>query len=962
MERAPLQILGDRLAALRWVDGECSRLLNPVPDKVKERLKRLHYLDNLQRAGRSVDAGNERGRAAFDTAWTGRGSDWAYLDAATSWIQTNGDLRYLAAQRPERGGYPDAVAALLARGEKAGAEFSGLLEMLKAGSEVVLGTSNITVAPLAAIAGRLRGWQDNMEQLSKWVAWRERADAALALGLAPLIERLSDSRLVTDAALATFEIAYYDTLLGAMIEAAPELGRFDGELHERHVLSFANLDRERIKAASLEVVRAHHKRIPPRDGAVGPLGVLRGEMARKRGHMPIRQLMQRAGAAVQALKPVMMMSPLSVAQFLTPGHVSFDLLVMDEASQIQPVDALGAIARARQVVVVGDERQLPPSSFFAKLTGSQEDDDGEGAQVADIESILGLFSARGLPQRMLRWHYRSRHQSLIAVSNNQFYENKLFIVPSPYTQEAGMGLAFHHVAGGVFEDNANKAEARAVAEAVIRHAKTHTELSLGVCAFSVTQRRAIQDELEVLRRANPDAEPYFQAHHAEPFFVKNLENVQGDERDVIMISVGYARNAQGYMAMRFGPLGAEGGERRLNVLISRAKRRCEVFASITDEDIDTERGRGKGVFAFKLFLHFARTGNLDIPRIGARDMDSLFEEQVARVLKERGYQVSSQVGIAGFFIDLAVGDAERPGRYLLGIECDGVAYHSSRSARDRDRLRQAVLEDHGWIIHRIWSYDWFQRPREQTERLIAAIDAARVELDARMELSLQRHRAVPIQVVTVDRGDVVEVGLMDADRPDASGEAYIEATIDRVGTYDLHETPIGRLAALVEQVVKVESPIHIDEVTSRLRDAWNLGRAGSRVQSAVEDAVGVALAQGVIRREGDFLLDPSALPRLRNRQNVLSASLRKTEMLPPSEIAAGMVEIIAINMGATDDELVGTLARRLGFKATSSQLRDILLKILEALLAQGKLQRRNGLVVLVDPEAVLAPALEPVPM
>ncbi|WP_026595016.1 DEAD/DEAH box helicase, partial [Dickeya dianthicola] len=329
-------------------------------------------------------------------------------------------------------------------------------------------------------------------------------------------------------------------ILSLMVKDEPELARFDGDLHSRRIVNFAEMDLRRIKAASFEVVRAHHKAIPSKVG-VGPVGVLRAEMARKRGHMAIRQLMIKAGAAIQALKPVMMMSPLSVAQFLAPGKQSFDLLVMDEASQIQPVDALGAIARSKQIVVVGDERQLPPTSFFAKMTGSADDqDDDDSTQVADIESILGLFVARGLPQKMLRWHYRSRHQSLIAVSNSQFYENKLYIVPSPYTQEAGMGLRFHHVEDGVFESGSNVIEAKRVATAILEHARSYPNLSLGVATFSVTQRRRIQDELEILRRLNPEFEDFFHAHPSEPFFVKNLENIQGDERDVIIISVGYA--------------------------------------------------------------------------------------------------------------------------------------------------------------------------------------------------------------------------------------------------------------------------------------------------------------------------------------------------------------------------------------------------------------------------------------
>ncbi|NRF77366.1 helicase, partial [Citrobacter braakii] len=375
--------------------------------------------------------------------------------------------------------------------------------------------------------------------------------------------------------------------------------------------------------------------------------------------------------------------------------------------------------------------------------------------------------------------------------------------------EAGMGLQFHHIPDGVFESGGkgtNTVEAKAVAKAIMEHARKYPEQSLGVATFSVSQRKAIQDELELLRRLNPDLEEFFNAHPSEPFFVKNLENVQGDERDVIMISVGYARNTQGYMAMRFGPLGSEGGERRLNVLISRAKRRCEVFASITDEDIDLERAKGKGVFAFKLFLQYARTGRISLAQRTEREMDSVFEEQVADALQKAGYQVHPQVGIAGFFIDLAIADPDMPGRYLIGIECDGRAYHSSRSARERDRLRQAVLEDHGWIIHRIWSTDWFHRPEEQLERTLQAIESAKKELSERTEQLKQRTRAVPVEIVTVDRGPVVEIGLVDSDIAKESEIAYVEATPSANMGYELHETPLGILSEIIEQIVEVESP------------------------------------------------------------------------------------------------------------------------------------------------------------
>ena len=807
--------------------------------------------------------------------------------------------------------------------------------------------------PSHRLTGTLQDWSRGGESLFRWTAYRDRAERGRALGCAQLVDHLTDGSLSPARVIPAFEMAYYEALHDALIRREPELGRFDGSLHSRKVAEFADLDQRRIRVSADETVKAHYSRVPPREGsAIGPLGTLRNELQKKRGHMPIRKLIERAAPALQALKPVFMMSPLSVAQFLPAGLIDFDLLVMDEASQIQPVDALGAVARARQVVVVGDPRQLPPTAFFSRLTSGGSDDDDDGASVSDIESILGLFTARGLPMAMLRWHYRSRHQSLIAVSNRQFYENKLFVVPSPYTAEAGMGLRFHHIPNGIFDTGGkrcNMVEAKIVARAIIAHALETPELSLGVATFSVAQRRAILDELELLRRARPETEGFFHAHAAEPFFVKNLENVQGDERDVIFISVGYGPSVPGgRVPMRFGPLGSDGGERRLNVLISRAKQRCEVFASMTDEDIEPDFAQTrKGVFAFRLFLQFARTGHLTMAEATGRDHDSVFEEQVANALQSRGYRVHRQVGLAGFFIDLAVSDPERPGKYLLGIECDGVAYHDSLSARDRDRLRQSVLESHGWHIHRLWSADWFQRPQQELDRIVAAIEAARLEDEARPAGT----GSAGLRITTQDVGDWTLYDIEPATgaetaEPEGAVRPYVEASVQRPAHVqgELHEAPRGILADLAEQIVTVEGPVHLDEVVIRIRQAWGLARAGGRIRDAVAAGVDLALRKGSLRRDGDFLTVEGRLPDLRDRAAVQSTSLRKPEMLPLDEIAAGAVLLVRQNFGAEPDQLVTELARALGFKATGETLRLRLLAGIDLARGDGRLVEQNGLL------------------
>lgn len=953
IKRVPLGFIEVLAQKLDRIDSKSHQVLKDPGDQPGERLVLVKKIIALQYEKKAIETQSESGSAAFGCEWLSSQSDWQKLISDYAWIEKHGDLRFICATVNDRSGLLNSANQLSSEKSSIVAELENLATELESTSDVIFQSDNQPLR-IENVLSKLTSWTDNVEQLSKWVAWQHRRNQANGQGLSEVVERLEDGRLSLPSCYSSVEYTYYESLFSLMAKHTPSLSRFDGELHTRKVNYFAEMDLRRIKSSSIEVARAHHRRIPSKSGAAGPVGVLRAEMARKRGHMPIRQLMLKAGPAIQALKPVMMMSPLSVAQFLIPGKQKFDLLVMDEASQIQPVDAIGAIARCQQVVVVGDERQLPPTSFFSRMTEASNDDgDDDSTQVADIESILGLFVARGLPQRMLRWHYRSRHQSLIAVSNSQFYENKLFIVPSPYTEEAGMGLRFHYVEDGVFESgagNANPIEARRIATAILQHIQQDPELSLGVATFSVSQRKAIQDELELLRRLNPQYEEFFNAHPGEPFFIKNLENIQGDERDVIMISVGYARNKQGYLAMRFGPLGSQGGERRLNVLISRAKRRCEVFASITDEDIDIERAKGVGVLAFKLFLQYARTGRLSFSSPSGRPMDSIFEEQVASALQARGYQVHPQVGIAGFFIDLAIADPELPGRYLLGIECDGSAYHSSRSARERDRLRQAVLEDHGWIIHRIWSTDWFQRPEEQLQRVINAIENAKSELNSRAEHKPGRSRAVPIDIVTVEREDVIEVGLDRADSANDQSVNYEEAQPDANLSYALHETPTGILADMVEKTVFIESPIHMNEVITRLRTAWGLQRAGARIESVVSLAAQIACKKGNIYEENGFLFHKEVIIQLRNRQNVLSAGLRKPELIAPKEIAAGAIQIVRASLGATEDEIITAVSRMLGFKSTSSVLKRVISEVIEQQIKDKYLKQHDGLIMIEEPQ------------
>jgi very-short-patch-repair endonuclease len=435
--------------------------------------------------------------------------------------------------------------------------------------------------------------------------------------------------------------------------------------------------------------------------------------------------------------------------------------------------------------------------------------------------------------------------------------------------------------------------------------------------------QAIEDQLEILRRTDSSCESFFTSHPFEPFFVKNLENIQGDERDVVFISVGYGRTPEGRLLMSFGPLNQEGGERRLNVLITRARRVCEVFTNLTADDIDLSRTASRGVRALKTFLQYAKEGELDIPITTGREPDSPFEESVLSALQSAGYQVEPQVGSAGFFIDLAVVDPEKPGRYLLGVECDGATYHSARSARDRDRLRQEVLEGLGWRIHRIWSTDWFHNPENELKRLVKAIEDARL------------YASNPESTGQAERDNVADIVR------DAGPNQFTAPSIPVYEVADLRFTNGSNLADWVAEIVHVESPVHIQEVSRRITKAASIKRTGSRIQATIEYGCDEATRQGRVRRRGAFLWHPDMQQApLRDRSGLPSAS-KKLEFVAPEEIAAAIEKVVGDSYGMNRDEIPAAVLRLLGFRRTTEPARQQVTEVLDGIIAEGKLREEG---------------------
>lgn len=857
--------------------GKAKRIARLVSNQAEAPLAALNAALRIQQADAFLKRHGALGAAAFGRLWGGPAEA---MRALVGWRRTHGPaaLDALEAPRP--------------------AIDTGLAGQARAAIEALLGATGLDLAaafgtedpPLPQLARRLADWAAAGALLPVWLGWQQ----ALARmpELAPLAALLEQGRLAPEQAGEVVEQAIEEGLFTAALRADPSLAAFDGTAADRLSAEFRATDAARIALARAETIAAHRARAEAALRERPEAALLRAEMEKKRGHLPLRALIARTAPALFQLKPVLMMSPLSVARFLAPPHglvpgVSVDLLVMDEASQIEPVDALGAIGRARQVVVVGDDRQMPPTRFFASLAEADAGEAGEEeAPLApdQVESILGLMNARGMPSAMLRWHYRSRHESLIATSNAEFYDDRLIVPPSPAPRSAALGLSMVRVQGR-YEGRVNRAEAQAIAWAVLDHARRSPGESLGVVAFSLPQRDAILDALEEARATAPETEPFFAAHAQEPFFVKNLETVQGDERDAMLLSIGYGPDGAGNFPMRFGPLTAEGGERRLNVLITRAKRRMVVFASFGAEQLDLTRTASRGVAALARFLALAGQ-DLTAPGAApppATPLAALMGAQLARA----GFGLRGRVGTGPASLELAATAPD--GACLLGIGTDGADWARLPSARDREIGLPQALEGMGWRLHRAWHLAWFAQPGAETQRLLAALGAPAGPAQAAMP--------APLGAPAPDPG---------------LAEPYREAR-PQLPEEPLASLPFASLALLVSGIVAVEQPVHGEAIIERLA----IARGGAALTGGERQAVMQALSLArqfhkLQESNGFWRVDGTPVPP-RDRRGV-AAHLRHPVLLPPEEVEEAARRLLQLRPQSTEGELVSGILRLLGLE------------------------------------------------
>ncbi|MBK9989829.1 MAG: hypothetical protein IPP19_03585 [Verrucomicrobia bacterium] len=631
-----------------------------------------------------------------------------------------------------------SIGTRLTRYSEAMAELEKVMDRLA--SDVRLRRNSVDTATdhFAALRALTERVPTAWNQIREWCSWQKARRTAMETGLEPLIDKLESPEGTTLDVSALFERSFRRALLFALIEREPALREFFGREHNERIERFRELD-EKLASLSRELIRARLAAGIPRDQGIddvpkAEIGLLRKEIGKRMRHIPVRKLLAGIPKLLPRLKPCVLMSPLSVAQYLEASHESFDVVIFDEASQIPVWDAVGAIARGKQLIMVGDPKQLPPTNFFSSA-GDEDEDDLTPDANKDLESVLDELMSNQVRHKRLQWHYRSRHEGLITFSNRQYYENDLLTFPSP---EAGHGgVRFRHLPEARYDKGGSRTNLKEgealVAELVQRLRSTDgPRRSYGVVTFSQAQQQLVENLLDEERRKHPEIETHFgdvSPVEGEPVFVKNLENVQGDERDVILFSICYGPDESGKVSMNFGPLNRDGGERRLNVAITRAKHEVLVFSGLRSDQIDLTRTRARGVRDLKHFLDYADRGPKALAAAttssSTAEADSEFERMVAARIRKAGYEVHHQVGCSGYRIDLAVVDPTNPGRYLLGIECDGATYHRAATARDRDKLRQIILEGLGWKLHRIWSTDWWHDSNGEMAKLEIAIKASK---------------------------------------------------------------------------------------------------------------------------------------------------------------------------------------------------------------------------------------------
>lgn len=814
----------------------------------------------------------------------------------------------------------------------------------KCWSEGFLDGVKILQMPIVKFKPRAEEVLAHLDKSHEWLLLFRVIKHCENLGLTSFLESVNMNSLLLPS---IFEKRFFAIWLDTAINKTEILAEFTGMKQQELIEKLRVLDGRIRRLANVHIKAGAvlaSRQVKSAQAGMGngsEIGILRFEMQKRKRIKPLRKLFSQIPHVLQALKPCMLMSPLSVSTYLKPEDFHFNLVIFDEASQLPTPEAIPSILRADQVIVAGDSKQLPPTSFF----NSTIDEENEDFDSDDLESLLdncvALISV--FQETPLKWHYRSRDERLINFSNHYFYDNKLITFPSVRIDNFDRGVRLEYLPNGVWDrgrSRTNRQEARRAAQIAIKHFIDFPERTLGIVAFNTSQREAIEDALNEELVQKPELLPFFDSSRKEPFFVKSLESVQGDERDVIIVSVGYAKSADGNFTLNFGPLNSEGGERRLNVLVTRAKWQTILLTSIRSSELSRVNSQNQGAMSLKNYIEYAeREGSLppDSVRLTEGETND-FEDSIREVLVDRGYSVDVQVGAGNFRIDLAVRDPKDLSRFLIGIECDGAKYHSSRVARDRDLLRQEILQGMGWKFHRVWSTEWFHN----------------------------RDMAIKLMLDSIERAEIINSSSKYISAPLEDGKEYIfnplpapklKRRFKQGILYSKYQkrfergilirgTNIYKLVGIIEDIVRLEGPIHKELLFSRLKEVFEVEKIGTNITSNIDIALEYAVKNKILGRKKSFIWKSG------NRLSLFRVPgdgvKRPLCHISPQEISLAILYLTEDQFGIIREQIPQYISRIFEISRTDSEEIDRIREIIDKLVEAGFLVT-NGVQVNLAP-------------
>jgi hypothetical protein len=729
----------------------------------------------------------------------------------------------------------------------------------------------------------------------------------------------------------------YRSCADYIIAQEDNLSTFNGKLFDQKIRKFRELNQRFEQLTKEELYAKLAARIPSftREAASSSeIGILQRNIRNNGRGTSIRKLFDTIPALLTRICPCMLMSPISVAQYIDVNNFKFDLIVFDEASQMPTCEAVGAIARGNHVIVVGDPKQMPPTSFF---TSNNQDD--ENLEKEDLESILDDCLALSLPSKHLQWHYRSKHESLITFSNSQFYENSLLTFPSPDDQTTKVKFVS---VGGYYDrgkTRQNSFEAKEVVNEIIQRLSDPilSKRSIGVVTFSSVQQTLVDDLLNEAFMLRPDLELIANETH-EPIFIKNLENVQGDERDVILFSVGYGPDKEGKVNLNFGPLNREGGWRRLNVAVSRARYEMKVFSTLKADQIDISRTPARGVAELKAFLDFAEKGKKSsIGLNGGKPKNSGIIDHIAKRLIESGIQVNTNIGCSGFKIDIGIINPAKPSEYILGILCDGNSYKESKTAKDREIVQSEVLRLLGWKIHKIWSCDWWDNSEKVLAEILEVIKNIKANNGSK-SVSENIESLIKNSPEKIESKPGPSIPQPQASKYKLDYKLCTLNIRNPVPQPDEFLYPYNKKYLIddINTVLEIEAPISKDLLCRRVLAAWSMTRIGSRIDSWFDIIFSEMKLKSTLKRQR-FFWKPNQNPEdyIHYRILLTDNDKRAASDISPEEISNAIREILENQISLNRDELVKEVARIFGFARLGTSVESCMLSGIETAIKRG---------------------------